>query len=61
MYGLQFVLFTLWASYYIVTNRRRRAALEARGISEAERIELAAVEAEKDVTDYDNPYFIYSY
>ncbi|KAJ7678988.1 MFS general substrate transporter [Mycena polygramma] len=61
MFALEFILMVLWRIYYITTNRRRAAQLDAKGISDAERIRLGSIKGETDVTDLQNEYFVYDY
>lgn len=45
----------------IVVNRKRRAAWRAEGLTDEQALKKAQLLAEQDVTDVDNPYFIYTF
>lgn len=42
-------------------NKKRRAAWRAEGLTDEQALQKAQLLAEQDVTDIDNPYFIYTY
>ena len=60
MYGLEFVLMVAWRAYYMWQNRRRDKMVAALGLSPAEAIHQGRLNAESDMTDYENIHFRYS-
>ncbi|KAF3011469.1 hypothetical protein E8E14_005182 [Neopestalotiopsis sp. 37M] len=60
MYGLQFVILSIWRLYYIRQNRKRDAMLRDLGMSEEDAKHQGRLNAESDMTDVENIHFRYN-
>ncbi|KAJ4203428.1 hypothetical protein FSOLCH5_007733 [Fusarium solani] len=60
MYGLEFVIMICWRMYYVWQNRRRDKAVEEMGMTKEEAERQGRLNAESDMTDYENIHFRYS-
>ncbi|KAJ9156528.1 MFS general substrate transporter [Pleurostoma richardsiae] len=58
--GLETVLLVLWRLWYMYENRRRDRLAAESGLSKEEQERLGREMGEKDLTDWQNPYFRYS-
>ncbi|GME36964.1 hypothetical protein OIDMADRAFT_135607 [Neofusicoccum parvum] len=61
MYGLQFVLMGAWCTYCRKTNQYRDKILAERGVSAEESAFEGRLNAENDMTDFENVHFRYSF
>ncbi|KAJ2973197.1 hypothetical protein NQ176_g6746 [Zarea fungicola] len=61
MYGLEFVIMFAWRTYYLWQNKRRDRLVAEMGLTPEESKHQGAVNAESDMTDYENVHFRYSY
>ncbi|ESK88825.1 major facilitator superfamily transporter [Moniliophthora roreri MCA 2997] len=60
-FALNFVMVLSWRIYLVYLNRTRDAAAAAQGLTPEQVKELGAMNAEKDMTDRQNPHFRYTY
>ncbi|KAI3607681.1 major facilitator superfamily transporter [Moniliophthora roreri] len=60
-FALNFVMILSWRTYLVYLNRTREAAATAQGLTPEQVKELGAINAEKDMTDKQNPHFRYTY
>ncbi|ESK81007.1 major facilitator superfamily transporter [Moniliophthora roreri MCA 2997] len=60
-FALNFVIVLSWRIYLVYLNRTRDAAAAAQGLTPEQVEELGAMNAEKDMTDRQNPHFRYTY
>uniref|UniRef100_A0A0W0FSN1 Putative MFS general substrate transporter n=1 Tax=Moniliophthora roreri TaxID=221103 RepID=A0A0W0FSN1_MONRR len=60
-FALNFLLILSWRFYLVYLNRIRDAAAAEQGLTRERVKELGAINAEKDMTDRQNPYFRYTY
>ncbi|KAH7410564.1 major facilitator superfamily domain-containing protein [Cadophora sp. MPI-SDFR-AT-0126] len=59
MYGVEFTLMVCWRTYYVWQNKRRAKKIAEMGISPEESARIGAMNAEADITDFDNIHFKY--
>ncbi|KAH8668885.1 major facilitator superfamily domain-containing protein [Xylariales sp. PMI_506] len=58
--GLETIVLLLWRFWYMYENRRRDRLAAASNLSEEEQERLGREMGEKDLTDWENPYFRYT-
>ncbi|EXA35910.1 related to DAL5-Allantoate and ureidosuccinate permease [Fusarium oxysporum] len=61
LYCVEFLSMASWRFYYIWENRRRAKMIREQGISEEESERLGRLNAEADMTDWENIHFKYKY
>ncbi|KAL5319059.1 hypothetical protein ACEPPN_014129 [Leptodophora sp. 'Broadleaf-Isolate-01'] len=59
MYGVEFSSMVCWRTYYVWQNKRRAKKIAEMGISPEESARIGAMNAEADMTDFDNIHFKY--
>ncbi|KAF9878393.1 hypothetical protein CkaCkLH20_03885 [Colletotrichum karsti] len=59
LFGVEAVLMSLWRLHYSVQNRRRAKKIAESGLSEEECRRQGLLNAEDDMTDFDNIHFVY--
>ncbi|KII84837.1 hypothetical protein PLICRDRAFT_167211 [Plicaturopsis crispa FD-325 SS-3] len=59
MYGLEFVLMGSWRAYYAYKNAQRRRAIAAKNLTQQEIDQAGRLNAEADMTDFENEFFLY--
>ncbi|RAH85568.1 major facilitator superfamily transporter [Aspergillus japonicus CBS 114.51] len=60
MYALEIVLMGAWRSYYIWQNTRRDRLVAEMGLTKEQSLHLGRLNAEEDMTDWENVHFRYS-
>ncbi|PYI25165.1 hypothetical protein BP00DRAFT_499705 [Aspergillus indologenus CBS 114.80] len=60
MYALEIVLMGTWRSYYIWQNARRDRLVAEMGLTKEQSLHLGRLNAEEDMTDWENVHFRYS-
>ncbi|RDW84269.1 hypothetical protein BP6252_01859 [Coleophoma cylindrospora] len=61
MFGVEFVLMGLWRTYYMWQNKRRERFIAQLGATAEEHVRQGYLNAEADMTDFENIYFKYKY
>lgn len=59
-FGLEIIIIATWRTILVLRNRRRDRAQAKDGLTDEERIRQGKINGEKDLTDFENPYFRYT-